>query len=157
MTHDFLPALCLLALALVLIRAVVTDLARRTISNRLNITVALMAPLYWASIGLPLWPGVAIQIGLGVAVFGLFAILFAIGMMGGGDVKLLAALALWLPFGALGWLLVLMAMLGGVVTVVAIVHHGATRRIGRVEVPYGVAIALAALWVVGEPYFNPFA
>jgi prepilin peptidase CpaA len=31
-----------------------------------------------------------------------------------------------------------------------------TRRIGQVEIPYGVAIALAGLWVIGEPYINQF-
>ncbi len=47
------------------------------------------------------------------------------------------------------------ALLGGIVTVVTVVHHRWTRRIGAVEIPYGVAIALAGLWVIGEPYFNP--
>ena len=37
---------------------------------------------------------------MAAAVFGLFAVAFALGAMGGGDVKLIAALALWLPFQA---------------------------------------------------------
>jgi len=76
--------------------------------------------------------------------------------MGGGDVKMLAAIALWLPAGALLSLLMIMALLGGVVTIVTVIHHRMTRRIGQVEIPYGVAIALAGLWVIGEPYINQF-
>ena len=57
---------------------------------------SLAIPFWWA-IGLPLWPDVAIQVGVAALVFGLFAIAFAMGAMGGGDVKLIGALALWLP------------------------------------------------------------
>ena len=38
------------------------DVRTFTISNRLNLAVALLAPLYWLSIALPLWPDVAIQL-----------------------------------------------------------------------------------------------
>ncbi|HEX7853486.1 MAG TPA: prepilin peptidase [Sphingobium sp.] len=157
MHPDFLPSALLILLAALLIRAAVTDLRARIISNRLNAAIALLAPLYWWSMGLTPWPEMAIQLALCAAVFTVFVTLFALGAMGGGDVKMLAALALWLPGGALISLLVLMALLGGVVTVVTVVHHRWTRRIGAIEIPYGVAIALAGLWVIGEPYFNPFA
>jgi prepilin peptidase CpaA len=157
MHQDFLPGALLAILAALLLWAAVTDIRARIISNKLNAAIALLAPLYWWSIGLALWPDMAVQVGLCVGVFAVFATLFAMGLMGGGDVKMLAALALWLPAGALLSLLVVMALLGGVVTIVTMIHHRATRRIGQVEIPYGVAISLAGLWVIGEPYFNPFA
>ncbi|MET0138307.1 MAG: prepilin peptidase [Sphingobium sp.] len=156
MYPDFLPSLLLATLAALLIWAAVTDLRARIISNRLNAAMALLAPLYWWSLGLSPWPDMAIQLGLCLAIFAVFATLFAMGAMGGGDVKMLAALSLWLPAGALVSVLVLMALLGGILTIFTVLHHRATRRIGAVEVPYGVAIALAGLWVIGEPYFNPF-
>jgi prepilin peptidase CpaA len=156
MHPDFMPTLFLILLAALLLWAAVTDLRSRIISNRLNAAIALLAPLYWWSLGLSPWPDMAMQVGLCIGVFIFFATLFSLGLMGGGDVKMLAALALWLPAGALLSLLVLMALLGGVVTIVTVVHHRMTRRIGAVEIPYGVAIALAGLWVIGEPYFNPF-
>jgi len=139
-----------------LVIAAATDIRSRIISNRLNAESALLAPLYWWSAGLSPWPDMAIQLGLGLGVLILFAALFAAGMMGGGDVKMLAAIALWLPAGALLSLLMIMALLGGVVTIVTVIHHRMTRRIGQVEIPYGVAIALAGLWVIGEPYINQF-
>lgn len=144
-------------LACLLVAAAITDLRSRIISNRLNLAIALMAPLYWWACGIALWPDVALQVALGLGVFAVFAGLFAMGMMGGGDVKMLAALALWFPWPALLLLLVVMALLGGVVTIVTVVHHRFTRRAGQPEVPYGVAISLAALWVVAERYINQFA
>jgi prepilin peptidase CpaA len=142
-------------LALLLLWGAATDLRSRIISNKLNIVIALLAPLWWWANNLSLYPDVAIQLGFALLIFALFTGLFALGMMGGGDVKMLGALALWLPLPAMSTLIIIMALVGGVVTLVTVIHHRATRRIGRPEIPYGVAIALAGLWVVGEPYFNP--
>ncbi len=146
-----------LILACLLVTAAVTDLKSRIISNHLNLAVALLAPLFWVAQGLTLWPDIAIQVALGLAVFAAFTGLFALGVMGGGDVKLLAALALWLPWQPLLFLLVLMSLIGGVVTVATIIFHRLKHGKGQPEIPYGVAIALAALWVIGEPYLNQFA
>jgi prepilin peptidase CpaA len=161
MLGEFFSLGLMLILGALLIVAAVTDLRARTISNRLNLGIAALAPLWWIACGLPLWPGVALQVSLGLAVFALFAGMFALGMMGGGDVKMLGALALWFPWQALASLLVLMALLGGVVTIATVVHHRATRRLGRPEIPYGIAISLAGLWLVGslvgERYLNQFA
>lgn len=143
-------------LACLLIVAAFTDLRSRIISNWLNLAIAVLAPLYWWACGMAFWPDVPLQFALGVAVFAVFAGLFAIGMMGGGDVKMLAALALWFPWQALIVLLTIMALAGGVVTVITIIHHKLARREGPPEIPYGVAISIAALWLVGERYINQF-
>ncbi|NML09077.1 peptidase [Sphingobium sp. AR-3-1] len=145
------------ALAALLIAAAITDLRSRIISNRLNLAVAALAPLWWLASGLDLWPGVAVQLLVGAIVFALFTALFAFGMMGGGDVKLLGALALWFPWQAVLSMIVLMAILGGLVTIVTVIHHRMTKRLGQPEIPYGVAISIAALWLLGERYFNHFA
>ncbi|MBU0556105.1 MAG: prepilin peptidase [Alphaproteobacteria bacterium] len=142
-------------LALLLIWGATTDLRSRIISNRLNLAIALLAPFWWWANGLSLYPDIVLQLGLAAAVFALFAGLFALGMMGGGDVKMLGALALWLPLPAMSTLIIVMALAGGVVTIVTVIHHRTTRRIGQPEIPYGVAIALAGLWVLGERYLNP--
>lgn len=157
MTGEFFRIALLVLLAALLIAAAITDLRSRIISNRLNLAIALFAPLYWLACGLPAWPDMALQVALGVGMFTLFAALFALGMMGGGDVKLLAAVALWFPWQALAVLLVIMAVAGGAITLGTLIHHRLTRRIGQPEVPYGVAIALAGLWLVGERIINQFA
>ncbi len=106
----------LAGLAIALLWVIVTDLKSRTISNHLTLTVAAGAPLYWLAIGLPLWPGIAWQLGLAALVFAICCALFAMRQMGGGDVKLLTALALWVPPSQFTMLVVAMAMLGWVLT-----------------------------------------
>jgi prepilin peptidase CpaA len=157
-----IDVLLAVALAALLAWAVWRDLACRTISNRLNAAVALLAPISWYAAGLPLWPDVALQVGLALLVFALFAGAFAVGMMGGGDVKLITALALWrvplLPdepmFAPLLSLLVVMALAGGVLTLVMVVRHRWQGAEGQPEIPYGVAIAVGALAAYGERYLN---
>ena len=53
--------LLVIGLAAILVVAAVIDVRTFTISNRLNLAVALLAPLYWLSIALAPWPGMAIQ------------------------------------------------------------------------------------------------
>jgi prepilin peptidase CpaA len=152
------------ALAVLLGRAVCRDIACRIISNRLNIAVAMLAPLSWWAAGLQPWPDVAVQLGMAAIVFALFTGAFALGMMGGGDVKLITALALWrVPlldgepaFTPLLDLLVVMAVAGGVVTLATVLLHRRASAEGKPEIPYGVAIAVGALVAYGERYLNQF-
>jgi prepilin peptidase CpaA len=75
--------------------------------------------------------------------------------MGGGDVKLLTALALWFhPMWFLK-LLIVMSVLGGLLTLVLFVRHKLRKREGRLAVPYGVAISLAGLWMLGSQHVWP--
>lgn len=138
----------LAVLAIALLTAAFTDLRRRQIDNWLNAGIALVAPVFWWASGLSLWPGVAIQLGLGLAAFVVLAGLFALRVMGGGDVKLLAALALWVRPDHFLWLVLVMSVLGGVLTIVFGAWHVARRQSGRIAIPYGVAICAAGLLTV---------
>lgn len=140
------------ALAIALLIAAFTDIRRRQIDNWLNAAIALGAPLFWWASGMSLWPDVAWQLGVALVAFIFLAGLFALRVMGGGDVKLLAALALWIqPLWFLR-LLVIMAIVGGVLAVVMGAWKIMRRQDRRVAVPYGVAIAGAGLWVLGAQY-----
>ena len=143
-------------LALLLVVAAVWDIRTRTIPNSLNAAVALLAiPFWWAS-GIDWWPDAAIHIALAAAVFGLFAVAFALGGMGGGDVKMVAAVALWLPPGAVLMLLVIMSLAGGLLTLVMLARHRMAKSQHQLEIPYGVAIAFGGLWLIGERFLNQF-
>ena len=144
-------------LAVLLLVAAVVDVRTFTISNSLNLTVALLAPLYWLSLAMPLWPNAAIQLGLGAGVFCLLAAAFYAGMMGGGDVKLAAALALWFPPAATVKFLILMSIAGGVVTIAALAIHRVREKAGRPKIPYGVAIAFGGLAILTQRFLNQFA
>jgi len=143
----------LAALAIALLVAAFTDFRHRKISNWLCGAVALAAPLYWWADGLSLWPEVAMQLGVAVATFAVLAGLFALKAMGGGDVKLLTALALWIePFDFLK-LLVIMALAGGLLALLFGAWHIARRERDKIAIPYGVAITFAGLWVLYADYW----
>ena len=142
----------LVALAIALVIAAFTDLRRRQIDNWLNAAIALGAPLFWWASGISLWPGVAIQLGVALAAFAVLAGLFALRAMGGGDVKLLTALALWIEPGLFLQLLIVMALAGGVLTIVLGAWHVMRRQRDKLAVPYGVAISTGGLWVLATQY-----
>lgn len=142
----------LVALAIALLVAAFTDLRRRQIDNWLTGAIALGTPLFWWASGISLWPGVAIQLGVAIAAFAVLAGLFALRMMGGGDVKLLTALALWIEPSLFLQLLIVMALAGGVLTIVLGAWHVMRRQRDRLAIPYGVAISAGGLWVLGIHY-----
>ena len=145
----------LAALAIALLVAAFTDLRHRHIGNWLNGGIALGAPLFWWASGLSLWPGVALQFGVAFVTFAVLAALFALRAMGGGDVKLLTALALWIEPTLFLRLVIIMALLGGVLTVIFGAWHVMRRQREKLAIPYGVAIAMAGLWVLGTSYLPP--
>lgn len=126
MLHTTLYYGLLALLAIALLVAACTDLQRREIDNGLNLAIALTAPAFWWAGGLSLWPDIALHLGVALAAFAVAAGLFAIGQMGGGDVKLIAALALWFPPALFLNLLVIMAVLGFLLTMGL-----GTLRVGR--------------------------
>ncbi|MEL6529201.1 MAG: prepilin peptidase [Pseudomonadota bacterium] len=142
----------LIALAIALVFAACTDIKRRQIDNWLNAAIALGAPVFWWTSGLALWPDVALQFAVAIGAFALLSILFALRMMGGGDVKLLTALALWIEPGAFLQLLIIMAIAGGVLTIVMGAYHFLQNQKERLAIPYGVAIAFGGLWVLAANY-----
>jgi prepilin peptidase CpaA len=157
MTNAAFTEILLGILALLLVVAAVIDVRTFTISNRLNLGVALMAPLYWWSAHLPLWPDIGIQVAIAAGVFALLAVAFYAGMMGGGDVKLAAALALWFSPQSTLRFLVFMSIAGGVLTLVVVGLHRLKKKPGKPEVPYGVAIAVGGLLILIQRFLNQFA
>jgi prepilin peptidase CpaA len=134
----------------------VFDWRSRTIPNWLNAAIALGAiPFWWAS-GLAPWPDIPLHVGVALGVFAIFALAFQLGMMGGGDVKMVAAVALWLPPLAVMQLLVIMSLAGGLLTLLMLVPHRLRKAAGQPEIPYGIAIAFAGMWLISERFLNQF-
>jgi len=137
-------------LAVMLLMAAWSDIKTRTISNELNAAIAIVAVIFWIIVGEPLWPDIAIRIAVAVAIFAIFALLFVLRMMGGGDVKMIGALALWLPLKALFAMITVMAISGGVIAAGLLIRQRWRPNAEKPEVPYGVAIALGGLWVIAN-------
>ena len=73
MNSDAISLGLMALLGLLMIAAAISDVGSRTISNRLNAAMALLAIPFWIASGLALWPEVAIQFGAAFLVFLLFA------------------------------------------------------------------------------------
>lgn len=157
MTNGAFTEILLGLLAILLLYAAVVDVRTFTISNRLNLAIALLAPVSWLSVGMPLWPDAAIIVAVAAGVFVLLAAAFYAGMMGGGDVKLAAALALWFSPATTITFLIWMSIGGGVLTAVVLVVHRLKKKPGKPEVPYGVAIAFGGLAILIQRFLNQFA
>ncbi|CAM5773756.1 A24 family peptidase [Bosea minatitlanensis] len=142
--------------------AAASDLVSMTISNRLCLSLAAGFAGLAALLGLG-----AIDIGWHLAA-GLLVLtvafgLFAAGWIGGGDAKLAAATALWFGFDQLMPYLATAGVLGGILTLFILrlrsrplpaVAEGWSwaRRLHAANqgVPYGIALAFAALLVLPE-------
>lgn len=150
----FVGLLCLAAL---------TDLQEYRIPNSVTLAIAVLYPAY------ALLPGVGTDV-LGAVLLAAVALavgtgLFALGVLGGGDVKLIAAVSLWVGPAVFVEFLLIMAVCGGVIGLVQssqwrfglaqfAADHGedgfARTLIGR-DVPYAVAIVVATLAVMPAP------
>jgi prepilin peptidase CpaA len=143
-----------------MLAAAVEDLRRLVIPNSVVLALCTLWPLQLASA-----PHISLSASAGdalcaAAVFAAGALLFSRGLMGGGDVKLLTAATLWAGSGRTPTLLIVTAVLGGLLTL-ALLSPLALRAVfapaaavgaaKRMPVPYGVAIAGAALIVMIPP------
>lgn len=135
-----------LALLAVLARIAWTDLRRRQIENRAVAAVLALWPLQLALLGLPQpWHGGPLA-AAGVLAAGLLA--WRAGLVGGGDVKLAAALALLVGTAELVGLLLLTTLAGGLLAAALLLGARAgwllTLGAGRL-LPAGIAGRLAPL------------
>lgn len=158
----------LIAFAAILLLAAIEDLRRLTIPNALTLSALVLWPLY--ALAAPSLFGAVGSLACAAAVFLVGALFFSRGWLGGGDVKLLAVTTLWAGPAATPTLLVVTAVLGGVLALVLLMPPGAhfaalaRAKLGPGEdpskfgtgtpVPYGIAIAGAALIVVFVPHFR---
>jgi prepilin peptidase CpaA len=100
--------------------AAVSDLRTRRIPNKLTIPVFLLGLIY--QVAFHGWAGLA-DAGAGFAVgFGILFVLWLVGGGGGGDVKLMGALGVWLGFRMTLMVLILSTafVVLGSVTIIAI-------------------------------------
>ncbi len=164
----YVQAIALTGFTGVMTAAAFEDFRRLVIPNLLPIALCVLWPVYFAAAP-TLYGGLA-AIGCAAAVFFAGAILFARGWLGGGDVKLLSAATLWVGPAGTPSLLILTSVLGGALALFLLLPVGgqmaaaARTMLGQpaiptecglaMPVPYGVAIAAAALILILSPYFG---
>lgn len=156
MTSDYLAYALLGGLAIGLIYSVYSDVKYRLIYNNVTLPIALAAPFYWVATGNFGISEIAVHLLTAFLVFILFAAFMWFGMMGGGDVKLFAALALWFDWASVVNMMLITSLAGGIVTIVFLAIHKFRKNDGPVKIPYGVAISLGGLFTIGARFFNHF-
>ena len=143
----------------VVLKAAISDMNTLRISNGDNAALFILYPIYLSFT--PAVPDVLTAIGIAVLVLLIGFLLFAKGLIGGGDVKMLTAVSLWAGPELMGAFLLITAGAGGVLAVVmisrfhleaAVLAHrcGAVRlseAITSRAMPYGAAIAAGAGYV----------
>ncbi len=145
-------------LSVLMVAVMVYDVTNFIIPNWINLAVLLLFPLL-------VWLGPT-QVNWVASVYGflLFFVIgfgiYLLGLMGGGDIKLLIASSVWFGWSVhLTYFIVYMAMVGGVLAIVLMVARPLAtafvtqKSLPRVlikgqPVPYGVAIALSFLYLL---------
>jgi prepilin peptidase CpaA len=155
---DLIP---LAAFAGLMAVAAVKDFRRFVIPNPVIVGLCVLWPFHLAAAPSFTLVDTGGAAACAAAVFFAGAVLFSLGLIGGGDVKLLAAATLWAGPGMTPALLIVTAVLGGLLTLVLLCSaalravvapaRAAAIPVSRVPVPYGVAIAAAALIVTIAP------
>ncbi len=147
--------------------AAVEDVRRLVVPNPLVLALCALWPLSFATGAEASLAAGLIAVACAAAIFLAGAVVFARGLIGGGDVKLLSVAALWAGPDRVVLLLLLTALIGGVLAVACLTPLGAWVGAWRgsapnsgeavagtgsgAPVPYGVAIAAAALLVTLAP------
>lgn len=158
-----IPVAALGLFAAIALVAAWSDLRRLEIPNRLPLLIAGLYPVYAASAPVPVdaLGAAAVAAALLIGGFGLFAR----GLVGAGDVKLMAAGGLWAGLDLGGEFVVLTTLVGGLIALGLLTPWGdiaiarirvaglavpSDGRVHRRPMPYGVAIALALLVVAAQ-------
>jgi prepilin peptidase CpaA len=145
------PAWLLILFACALLAAAIEDAMRLRISN-LTCLAVLAGAIVAAVVAGPTW-----GLWQNGAVFAILLMLgtvaFSAGWLGGGDVKLFAATGLWFDLGSALPLVALVFLSGGLVAICYVLSRPLRlRRTGQSkwgQVPYGIAIAVGALAMLG--------
>lgn len=142
-----------------------SDLLTMTISNKISLLLVagffLLAPLIGLSTA-----DVTTHVAAALMMLALAFVCFARGWIGGGDAKLASAIVLWLGFEHAIAFLLYASLFGGLITLAILkfrtlpipapfAGHGWAERLHRLDagVPYGIALAAAALLVYPDTAF----
>lgn len=136
-----LPLLLPVSASAVFLAAAVTDIRARRIANGLVLALAVIAGLRMAVEG---GPSLA-DLGVALALFAAGVLAFHAGVMGGGDVKLLAVGALWTGAAGAGPFLVATALAGGALALGFLIVRPKDAAGRPMSLPYGVAIAAGGI------------
>jgi prepilin peptidase CpaA len=150
--------LLLLGFASLLAVAAISDIKGFIIPNAISLILIIGFPLYWLAANTISGGSLSLFGALvaGVIVFLVTFALYAFGLFGAGDVKLLTALAFWAGTAHIAVIVVNIALIGGVLAIgILVTRLWKSRRpdatdtaasLGKTPMPYGVAISAGGIW-----------
>jgi prepilin peptidase CpaA len=154
----------ILAVSATVAMAALQDVWRLQISNPYPVAVVLFFVAWLFAVGFDwsIWQNLAVF--LFTLAIGTFA--FARGALGGGDVKLLAAVSLWFDVKGSASFFLYTAIGGALLTLLFVIvrrlipayvqkRAGAAALQPRGPIPYGVAIAAGAILALSSGVMNP--
>ena len=157
----------LLLFPALMVLAASSDLLTMTISNRLSLALAGSFFPLTIVIGMSL-PAIGMHLAAAALVLAVCFGFFSMGWMGGGDAKLAAVTTLWFGFDYLLDYLIYAALFGGALTLLliqfrklplpdALARQSWILRLHETGggVPYGIALAAAALTVYPKTTWMP--
>lgn len=146
---DLTVVTCEIILFGLLIAGAITDTLKFQLPNWLTFATALSA-IPWLFLMFPIWPDSVLHLLAGPIFLVVGVVLLRFDLIGGGDVKWLAALAIWIgPSLDLIRFLMLTGFAGGFLAIIVLIlgrfriNYGIQN--GKRHLPYGVAIALAGI------------
>jgi prepilin peptidase CpaA len=142
--HTLLFWICIAGFLALMILAALEDIRARRIPNWLTGSVAALYPLYLlATPASVAWPS---ALGAAFAVFLTGWLLFARGILGGGDVKLITAVTLWAGLEHLALFAAVTSLTGGILAIVSLIQD---RWQWRLVAPFA-SLALATVTSFGR-------
>lgn len=161
---EFVAAAAVLAFPALMLAAALFDVTTMTIPNRISL---MLVPAFFLAAALGRMPlgDIGLHLGVGLAGLALMIGCFAMGWLGGGDAKLLAAASLWVGPAA-GTFVMFTALAGGLLALALVAARWSAGWIGALSpqpaaaqapawvqrlltpkgaIPYGVAIAAGAI------------
>jgi prepilin peptidase CpaA len=149
-----IAAMAAACLPVLLVWAAVVDVLTRSIPNAVSISISLAFAIFAVAAGLSL-QDVAGHAFCALLFLSCGFALFTAKLIGAGDVKLCTGAALWLGMGAAQPFLHGMGVAGGLLALVYLARYMIGNRLGHSgsgakTIPYGVAIAAGALFVLPD-------
>lgn len=146
-----------------LISAMVGDIKSFTISNRLNIAFFVSFIIFALLMGFS-FSQLLQHFWIALIAFLICFALFAFGLFGGGDVKLVAATCFWLGAAPIYSYAMITAIFGGLLALILLVARKIVKRTGlprgpkwlrsmlrkRSHIPYGVALGIGGIAAVAN-------
>lgn len=145
----WMAGIALLALLLLAGAVMHADITRRRIPNSFCAAIAILGLIY--TLAQDGWSGfgeIAVRVSVAAAIAIFLCLLFVLRALGGGDVKLLLAIVIWVDREHLPLLFAVTVFAGAIIAIGITVLRRVFCFRGPDGIPYGLSIIIGGLFVI---------